>query len=177
MGRRHPRSTTNCTDAQVRCNYLALLSSRTHLQRWLKQTGLDTPDLGHLKRIRKQDETTTFLLTASPDPPTLPEDLHVLSPYTLSVPTAPALTPLSLRLKSSLWPTLYTPSRKNETEQWLQGKVRWAWEAMKRTVDAANEARTIGQVDLTILPHPHVLMFFEPAPYRCAYTHTLRRQR
>ena len=111
-------------------------------RRWLKQIGLDTPDLGHLKRIRKQDDIATLLLGISLDPPTLPVDLDLPTPYLLPVPTSSALTLPSLNLKSALWPTLYTPSRKDEPEPWTRSRLRWAWDAMKRTVDAAIMAQT-----------------------------------
>jgi tRNA-specific adenosine deaminase 3 len=114
----------------------------------MKQAGLDTPDLGHLKRIRKQNNVITLLLTTSPTPPVLPEDLELSTPYILPVPVFPALTPISLSLKSCLWPTLYTPSRKNEADSWTRGKCRWAWEAMKVTLEAAAEAKSHNEVSL-----------------------------
>lgn len=36
---------------------------------------------------------------------------------------------------------MYTPRRKDEPELWTRGKLRWAWDAMKRTVDGAIEAQ------------------------------------
>ncbi|KAF8798761.1 cytidine deaminase-like protein [Phlegmacium glaucopus] len=113
----------------------------TTMLKWLKQTGLDTPDLGHLKRIRKQNEITTILLGISSDPPMLPADINLPTPYVLPVPTSSALTLPSLNLKSALWPTLYTPRRKDEPEPWTRSRLRWAWDAMKRTVDAAITAQ------------------------------------
>ena len=95
-----------------------------------------------MKRIRKQDEVTTLLLGISLDPPKLPEDLNLPTPYLRPVPTSSALTLPSLNLKSALWPTLYTPRRKDEPEQWSRRRLRWAWDAMKRTVDAAITAQT-----------------------------------
>lgn len=95
-----------------------------------------------MKRIRKQNETTTLLLGISLDPPTLPVDLDLPAPYLLSVPTSSALTLPSLNLKSALWPTMYTPSRKDEPELWTRSRLRWAWDAMKGTVDAAVAAQT-----------------------------------
>ena len=108
--------------------------------------GLDTPDLGHLKRIRKQDETTTLLLGVSLNPPKLPAHLSLPPAYPLSVPTSSALTLASLNLKSALWPTLYTPRRKDEPKPWTRSRLRWAWDAMKRTVDAAIAAQKNGEV-------------------------------
>ena len=113
-------------------------------RRWLKQTGLDTPNLGHLKRIRKQDNVATLLLTASAAPPVLPDDLELPNPYTLPVPISPALTLISLSLKSSLWPTVYAPPRKGQAESWTRGKCRWAWEAMRFVVEAAAGSREVG---------------------------------
>jgi tRNA-specific adenosine deaminase 3 len=82
----------------------------------------------------------------APVAPTLPEDLHLHEPYQLPVPASSALTFKSLEVKSSLWPTVYTPSRKDEPEEWSRGKVSWAWEAMRKTVAAAKEAQSQGEV-------------------------------
>ncbi|KAF5382635.1 hypothetical protein D9615_002940 [Tricholomella constricta] len=121
----------------------------TKMLKWLKQAGLETPDLGHLKRIRKQKDIATLLLattTTSPGPPSPPPDLDLPAPYTLPVPCKPALTPISLKLKSGLWPTLFTPPRKGEAEDWTRGKARWAWEAMQAAVQAAHEAQRTGEL-------------------------------
>ncbi|KAF8158313.1 cytidine deaminase-like protein [Crassisporium funariophilum] len=109
----------------------------TTLLKWLKQTGLDGPELGHLKRIRKQEVVTTLLLCTTLEQPDLPVDLNLPPPYMLPVPISPALTLPSLSLKSALWPTMYAPRRKDEPEPWTRGKLSWAWDAMKSAVDAA----------------------------------------
>lgn len=115
--------------------------------RWLKRSGLDGPELGHLKRIRKHKDsvTTTLLLCpssiAEPEPPS---ELELPPPYIISVPSSSALTPTSLALKSSLWPTMFTPRRKDEPERWTRGKLRWAWDAMQRTLTAASRAHFEG---------------------------------
>lgn len=124
-------------------NYTTLTAKR-----WLKQTGLDTPNLSHLKRIRKEDDSTTLLLTTSPQPPQLPENVPLSAPYPLDVPASSALTLPSLVLKSALWPTVYTPSRKDEPETWTRGKVHWAREAMRRAIEAAIEAHVRGEVSI-----------------------------
>ena len=145
MGCRYSRPAPYRHNAQVRVRPFPPFASSTVLisnWRWLKQVGLDTPDLGHLKRIRKQDEITTLLLGTSLDPPKLPADLNLSTPYLLPVPTSSALTLPSLNLKSALWPTLYTPRRKDEPEPWTRRRLRWAWDAMKKTVDAAIKAQT-----------------------------------
>lgn len=109
--------------------------------RWLKQAGLEGPELGHLKRIRKQTDLTSLLLSTAIDPPDLPADLNLPAPYLLPVPSSSALTLPSLNLKSALWPTMYTPRRKDEPEPWTRGKLKWAWDAMKKTTEAALKAQ------------------------------------
>ncbi|KAF9565707.1 hypothetical protein CPC08DRAFT_683412 [Agrocybe pediades] len=113
----------------------------TTLLKWIKQTGLDGPEMGHLKRIRKKRSSTSLVLSTSSEPPELPAELDLPAPYQLPVPTSSALTLPSLNLKSALWPTTYTPRRKDEPEPWTRDKLRWAWNAMKKTVDFAVEAR------------------------------------
>ncbi|KAG6890802.1 hypothetical protein C0995_003235 [Termitomyces sp. Mi166 len=123
----------------------------TKMLKWLKQAGLETPDLGHLKRIRKTDDIATLLLVTlavSPTPPSPPTDLDLPPPYTVLVPSAPALTSISLKLKSTFWPTLFTPPRKGEAEEWTRGKAHWAWQAMKNVVAAAHDARNRGELPI-----------------------------
>lgn len=38
---------------------------------------------------------------------------------------------------------MYTPRRKDEPETWTRGKLNWAWDAMKRTVDGAIKAQSV----------------------------------
>ncbi|KAF9481206.1 hypothetical protein BDN70DRAFT_912372 [Pholiota conissans] len=127
----------------------------TTLLKWLKQVGLDGPELGHLKRIRKHDATTTLLLSTEPEAPDVPPDLNLPAPYLLPVPTSSALTLPSLTLKSALWPTMYTPRRKDEPEPWTRAKLKWAWDAMKRTFDRAIEAQTENELPIAaLIPEP-----------------------
>lgn len=119
------------------------------LLKWLKQSGLETPDLGHLKRIRKLNGTTTLLLTSvklSPDAPPLPSDIELPEPYTIEVPRNPALTMESLKAKATFWPTIYAPRKKGELEPMSRGQVRWAWEAMRTVVQEAKLAKENGEV-------------------------------
>ncbi|RPD77446.1 hypothetical protein L226DRAFT_544086 [Lentinus tigrinus ALCF2SS1-7] len=115
--------------------------------KWLKQSGFDVPSMAHLKRIRKQDEKMSMVLILTgehPDPPVFPEDIQLPLPYVAPVPTSAALTMTSLKLKSSLWPTIYAPRKKFEPEPWTRGKVRWACDAMKQVV---KKAQYIGKED------------------------------
>ncbi|KAF8916980.1 cytidine deaminase-like protein [Mucidula mucida] len=128
----------------------------TILLKWLKKSGLDSEDLGHLKRVRKQDSQTRFLLTALPICPPLPAELELPEPVLLPVPASAALTPTQLALKSSLWPTIYAPRRKGETEPWTYGKMRWAKRAMKHTVAEARKARVRGELPIAAyVPIPY----------------------
>ncbi|KDQ62574.1 hypothetical protein JAAARDRAFT_171049 [Jaapia argillacea MUCL 33604] len=132
----------------------------TTMLRWLKQTGLDDPTLSHLKRIRKQDENTSLLLARNRPTfplPDLPDDIGLSQPYTLSVPSTAALTLSSLKLKSSLWPTVYAPRRKGEAEEWSRGKVKWACDAMKTVVRSARRAQENGELPIAA----HVPVPFE----------------
>lgn len=105
--------------------------------------------MAHLKRIRRQESKTTLLLTfasGSPAPPLLPESAKLPSPYVLAVPRSAALTPTSLKLKSTFWPTVYTPRRKGEAEKWSRGRTVWACEAMRHVVGEARQAQEKGEV-------------------------------
>nr|VWO97673.1 Carrier domain-containing protein [Ganoderma boninense] len=127
--------------------------------KWLKQSGLDTPSMAHLKRIRKIDERMSMILTLTreyPQPPTFPEHIELPPPYVLAVPRTAALTMSSLKLKSSLWPTIYAPRKKFEPEPWSRGKVRWACEAMEQAVKEARAAGERGEMPIAA----HV-----PVPY------------
>ncbi|KAJ6508910.1 hypothetical protein C8R45DRAFT_1208497 [Mycena sanguinolenta] len=114
--------------------------------KWLRRSELDATELGHLKRVRKQGDKSTFLLSVSPSPPSLPEDIALPSPFLVTVPSSVALTLTSLNLKSALWPTIYAPRRKGEVQEWSRGKARWAWEAMNTVVQEALRGREEGEV-------------------------------
>lgn len=117
--------------------------------KWLRQAGLEDPSLSHLKRIRKNAESSSLLLapvSLYPEPPSLPTTIDLPAPYTVTVPKNAALTQISLKLKTALWPTIYAPRKKWEPEPWSKGKVRWAWEAMKTVVAEAKLAKQRGEV-------------------------------
>jgi hypothetical protein len=134
--------------------------------RWLKSSGLDTPTLSHLKRVRKSPTGThsTLLLTnTSPTVPDLPPILDLAPPYQLTVPRSAALTPISLALKNALWPTVFAPRRKGEPEDWTRARAQWAFAAMLRVVEEARAARAAGEVRMCLpalylrarVPHTH----------------------
>ncbi|KAK7469099.1 tRNA-specific adenosine deaminase subunit tad3 [Stygiomarasmius scandens] len=128
----------------------------TALLKWLKQAGLDNPDLGHLKRIRKQDGKTTLLLSTFPTAPTLPEGIDLPDPIQVPVPTSAALTLTSLSLKTTFWPTFYAPRRKGESEEWSRGKLRWAVEAMKAVASECKRAKAVGELPIAAyVPPPY----------------------
>ncbi|KAJ7505404.1 cytidine deaminase-like protein [Mycena galericulata] len=124
--------------------------------KWLKRSELDAAELGHLKRVRKQGETSTFLLSISPTPPSLPQEISLPDPFLVTIPSSAAVTTTSLALKNVLWPTIYAPRRKGEVEDWSRGKARWAWEAMHVVVQEALRWRDKGELPVVA---------YVPAPY------------
>ncbi|KAJ3763320.1 cytidine deaminase-like protein [Lentinula raphanica] len=119
------------------------------LLKWLKTNGMEDPNLDHLKRVRKQDGKTTLLLSIDPDPPQLPTELELASPFQIPVPSSAALTLNSLGLKATFWPTFYAPKRKGDSETWSCGKVAWAREAMKVVVSEAHRSHIEGELPIS----------------------------
>ncbi|KAF9468546.1 cytidine deaminase-like protein [Collybia nuda] len=154
----------------------------TGMLKWLKQVGLESQNLGHLKRIRKKNGGATLLLTTSLYPPTLPEDFDLPEPYKLLVPISAALTPKSLNLKSTFWPTVYAPPRKGEAEDWSRGKIHWAWEIVQQILEAADDAKSRGELPIVAhIPALHKKNNEDQAPVsftacdtRRSTTHPLR---
>lgn len=96
---------------------------------------------------------SSILLTASPTVPTLPTDLP--PPYQLPVPRSAALTPASLALKNTFWPTVFAPRRKGEPEDWTRARAHWACAAMARVVQEAHAARAAGELPIaSYVPAP-----------------------
>ncbi|KAI9465019.1 hypothetical protein BJY52DRAFT_1209858 [Lactarius psammicola] len=127
----------------------------TSALRWHRSSGLDTPTLAHLKRVRKSPTAahSSILLTATPTAPTLPTDLP--PPYQLPVPRSAALTPASLALKNALWPTVFAPRRKGEPEDWTRARAHWACAAMARVVQEAHAAHAAGELPIaSYVPAP-----------------------
>ncbi|KAI0755242.1 hypothetical protein C8Q80DRAFT_1266723 [Daedaleopsis nitida] len=119
--------------------------------KWMKQSGLDTPSMAHLKRIRKHDGKMSMVLILTREQrnaPTFPENIELPPPYVVPVPKTAALTMPSLMLKSSLWPTIYAPRKKFEPERWTRDRVRWACEAMKQVVRKAQGASRAGELPI-----------------------------
>ncbi|KAF8208840.1 hypothetical protein K438DRAFT_1573795 [Mycena galopus ATCC 62051] len=127
--------------------------------KWLRRSELDASELGHLKRVRKQGDKSIFLLSVSPDPPSLPSDISLPAPFLVTVPSSVALTLTSLSLKTALWPTIYAPRRKGEVEEWTQGKAQWAWDAMHAVVREALRWRDQGELPVAA---------YVPVPYKDA---------
>ena len=115
--------------------------------RWVKSAGLETPELEHLKRIRRAGLVPSLLLTASEIAPAVPEEFGLPEPYRIDVPESVALTSKSLSLKTQIWPTVYAPRRKNASEPWSKAKAAWAWEAvevLKTEAQKASSDRDVG---------------------------------
>ncbi|KAG2100418.1 uncharacterized protein F5147DRAFT_710294 [Suillus discolor] len=119
--------------------------------KWLKQSGLESDTLSHLKRIRKRDSISTLLLSVSSSVPVLPTNIDIGGPYQISVPCHPALTQTSLILKNTLWPTVYAPRRKWEPEKWSIAKVQWARDAINHIL--RNTAETASSDELPVVAY------------------------
>ncbi|KAI0632465.1 hypothetical protein C8Q77DRAFT_1074420 [Trametes polyzona] len=127
--------------------------------KWLKQSGFDTPSMAHLKRIRKTEDKMSMVLVLTrehPAPPVFPSEVELPPPYVATVPKTAALTMTSLKLKSSLWPTIYAPRKKFEPEPWSRGKVKWACQAMKELVKIARNAKQTDELPIAA---------YVPAPF------------
>ncbi|KAI6123437.1 hypothetical protein EDD16DRAFT_650499 [Pisolithus croceorrhizus] len=124
--------------------------------KWLKRSELDVEALSHLKRIRRQGETSTLLLGASLQPPILPSDVALGEPYQLPVPCNPALTQTSLHLKNTFWPTVLAPRRKWEPEKWTRRKLKWAYDAVNALKKESHEVASSGELPVVAyVPKPY----------------------
>ncbi|KAG1774839.1 hypothetical protein EV702DRAFT_974229 [Suillus placidus] len=119
--------------------------------KWLKQSGLESDTLSHLKRIRKRDCISTLLLSVSSSVPLLPTNVDIGDPYQISVPCNPALTQTSLVLKNTLWPTVFAPRRKWEPEKWSIAKVQWARDAISHIL--RKTVQTTSSDELPVVAH------------------------
>ncbi|KAL5501410.1 TAD3 [Sanghuangporus vaninii] len=127
------------------------------LLKWIKAAGLETPDLVHLKRIRRAGPVSSLLLSASVAPPIIPEDFHLSEPYQVDVPESVALTSKSLKLKTQIWPTVFAPRRKGEPEPWCRAKAAWAWEAVEVLKSEARQASKAGELPIiSYVPQPFI---------------------
>ncbi|TFY83788.1 hypothetical protein EWM64_g213 [Hericium alpestre] len=130
----------------------------TVMLKWLRQSGFDTPTLSHLKRVRKSAKSSTLLIGPSEATPTLPDDpdLGLSTPYLISIPKTVALTQTSLQLKNTLWPTVFAPRRKGESEPWTRAKVLWAQHALQTIVREAQRVRDAGELPIvSYVPPPY----------------------
>ena len=177
MGRGYPRPTAHNLSTEVDISLQSSIPPHHSLTssfptfRWLKSSGLDTPTLSHLKRVRKSPTGThsTLLLTStSPTVPELPPDLDLAPPYQRAVPRSAALTPTSLALKNALWPTVFAPRRKGEPEDWSRARAQWACAAMLRVVEEARAARAAGEVRMCLpalyLGHTYLILITHRIP-------------
>lgn len=114
--------------------------------RWVKEAGLETADLQHLKRIRRSDTQSTLLLSGISSRPAIPESFNLAEPYICRVPANAALTLEELKANALIWPTTYAPRRKGEPDPWSRAKAAWAWEAVDVLLSEAERARVIGEV-------------------------------
>jgi len=142
--------------------------------RWIKRYNLDD-EFGHLKRIRKQGDLSSLVITGSQHTiPPWPEELEVSEPYLTVVPASSALTATSWALKNTLWPTVFTPSRKDEPEPWTRGKVQWSNRAASIILKEAQAAQNRGEVTFQLSIRHRVLNSRLPAAHRSVCAGPLR---
>lgn len=123
---------------------MLLTDDVTH--RWIKQAALETPELQHLRRVKKTSSSALVLLSALELPPAVPSDFTLTEPFFVDVPAYAAMTPISLELKSRIWPTIYAPRRRGEPDSWTRAQAAWAWDAVEVLRSAAQEALAAGEV-------------------------------
>jgi len=117
---------------------------------------MDTPDLAHLKRVRRPrsypdnldnpvPKSSLLLSTTKPILFSPPCDLP--EPYLAKAPISVARTLEDVAIKSKIWPTVYQPKRRDrDMPQWTRQQVRWVergirkvWEEAKRSAKSNNE--------------------------------------
>ncbi|THH09518.1 hypothetical protein EW145_g1933 [Phellinidium pouzarii] len=118
------------------------------LLKWVKDACLETPDLVHLKRVRRRGSISALLLTGSASPPSIPATLALSQLYQTDVPETVASTPKSFKLKMQIWPTVYAPKRKGEPEPWSRAKAAWAWDAVKTLRAEAKRIAACGELPI-----------------------------
>lgn len=102
----------------------------------------------------------------SPTAPSLPSEIELSGPYVLDVPRNPALTIESLKIKTTLWPTIYTPRKKGELESITTGQARWAWQAMRVVVQEAKASEAKGEV-CALTSSIGLLFMYSLVTHRC----------
>jgi len=110
--------------------------------RFLKENALDTPDLSHLRRVRKVDNKATMLLSTA-QPPALPEALP--APYLCAVPKLAAKDQADLERKTVLWP-VEPMMRSQEERKWTCEEVSWVVRGLRQAVAVARDAGLRGEV-------------------------------
>lgn len=104
------------------------------------------PGTSNVVTLASSTPTSTLLLTTSPEPPVIPSELELGEPYEVTVPASAAQTLTSLALKTALWPTNYSPRKKDEIPKWTRAQAKGAWEAMRRAVEEGLRAKDEGEL-------------------------------
>ncbi|KZT53134.1 cytidine deaminase-like protein [Calocera cornea HHB12733] len=110
--------------------------------RFLKENALDTPELNHLRRVRKVNNHAILLLSTGPPPP-LPGSLP--APYLYAVPRLAAKDQDDLQRKNLVWP-VEPIMRTQEERRWTRAEVAWVVRGLKRAISVAREAGLRGEV-------------------------------
>ena len=139
------------------CSFHSFLSITqfTHLSRWIRDAGLESPALQHLKCVHHSLSSSSSskklqLLDVNVPPLTFrytpPPDLSLSEPYITQVPLHSALTYTSMALKNRVWTTVYAPRRRGEGEAWSRGKVQWARGVVRELYEEVERLEGSGEV-------------------------------
>jgi tRNA-specific adenosine deaminase 3 len=114
---------------------------------------LDTPDLAHLKRVRRSRHDTeeevarSTLLLSITKPILLTPPCDLPEPYLSKVPICAARTLEDVAIKSKIWPTVYQPKKRDrDRKQWTRREVKWVERGIRKVWEEAKRAATKGEV-------------------------------
>ena len=111
----------------------------------MKSIGLDTPDLAHLKRVRRPRPTDdnptprSSLLLSLTKPILLLPPCDLPESYLAKVPVSAARTLEEVSIKSELWPTIYQPVRR-EVREWTRREVKSIERGLRKVYEEAKRS-------------------------------------
>jgi tRNA-specific adenosine deaminase 3 len=152
--------------------------------RFTRRHLLDSPDLSHLKRVKKCSLALARILICAASPPkpvdlasllAADEDLSALElrPILAQVPTEPAQTKEQHVEWSKVWPISYVPPRVGARAEvldvakgiWPKTRLLWVESEAKKVIEAARVAKEAGEVG-----PPHLVVANSLLPrYRSAH--------
>jgi len=129
--------------------------STSKLMEYVKSSGLDTPDLTHLKRVRRPgkvsngDTAASSLLLSLTKPILLAPPCDLPEPYLAKVPVCAARTLDDAAIKSKIWPTVYQPTKRDrDLKQWTRMEVKWVERGIRKVWEEAKRAAIDGELPI-----------------------------